>query len=139
MDICLACSAAKHQEIETLHGVAMNTASNIAELVDEELLRLTDPVQIEKVRALLVSPRCEQRGWDYGEAGQTFPCWIVAEHPESNTAFAYCEQGFGPECPWGLLFLSLSSPYTSMGMDCGWYRHFDECLRESFAWDSIEG
>lgn len=126
-------------EIDVPSGVAMRTASGIVALVEQELLRFTDLVQREAVRKLVVSPRAEHRGWDYGEAGQTHLCWIVAEHPESNTAFAYCEQGFGPELPWGLLSLSLSSLYTSMGMDCGWYRHFDECLRESCAWDTIEG
>lgn len=116
----------------------MRSASDIVMLVEKELLRFTDLAQREVARGLLVPPRWEQREWDYGEAGQTLPCWIVAEHAESNTAFAYCEQGFGPERPWGLLFLSLSSPYPSMGMDCGWYGHFDECLRESWAWDTIE-
>jgi hypothetical protein len=116
----------------------MEAAAKIKALIEQELLRFTDPTQREKVRALLVAPRCEERGWDYGEIGQTYPCWIVAEHPQSNTAFAYCEQGFGPENPWGLLFLSLSSPYTSMGMDSGWFPHFDECFRESFAAISAE-
>jgi hypothetical protein len=116
----------------------MNTASNIAVLVELELLRFSDPAQGDAVRVLLVFPRCEQRGWDYGEKGQIFPCWIVAEHSESNTAFAYCEQGFGPKSPWDLLCLSRSSPSASMGVDCGWFHHFHECLRDSSAWDSIE-
>jgi hypothetical protein len=112
--------------------------THIIALVEQEMLRFTDPVQREKVQALLVTPRCEHRGWDYGEIDQTYPCWIVAEHPQSNTALAYCEQGFGPDNPWGLLSLSLSSHHTSMGMDCAWYSHFDECLRDSFAWEAIE-
>ena len=65
------------------------TAPEISVLVEAELARISNPGTVALIRGLLVSPRCEQRPWDYGEPNETYPCWIVAEHPSSNTAFAY--------------------------------------------------
>jgi hypothetical protein len=79
-----------------------------------------------------VTPRCEQRSWDYGAPGTVYRCWIVLEHPASGTGIAYCEQGFGPSCPWGLLWIS--GEHLSMGMDSGWYDSLEDAVRESFAW-----
>jgi hypothetical protein len=116
----------------------MKTDIELIELVDRELELHADPAQRQRARSLLVPPRCEERFWDYGEEGLTYSCWIVMEYHRDNadTATAYCEQGFGPMHPWGLLS---SDPQTSMGMDCGWFAHLGECLRDSFAWDFIEG
>src|SRR5690348_3716643 len=94
-------------------------AAEIRRLVEHELIRIEDRRLVAALRALLVSPRCEDRPWDYGVEGQTFPCWIVFEHEPSNTAIAYCDQGFGPGAPWGLLFLT--GNHLNMGMDAGWY------------------
>ena len=85
------------------------------------------------VQEHLVDPRLEQRGWDYGDDGQTFQCWIGVEDRVSNTAIAYCEHGFGPEYPWGLLFLD-GEP-SSMGMDSGWFVSLGEAVRDSMFWD----
>lgn len=113
-------------------------AREITAILEKEMQRFAVAAQREKVRALLVTPRCEDRNWDYGEVGQTYPCWIVAQHTPSNTAIAYSKHGFGPTNPWGLLSLCSSGPRSSMGMDSSWFPHFDECVKESFAWDSIE-
>jgi hypothetical protein len=43
---------------------------------------------------------------------------------------AYCEEGFGPECPWGLVS---SGEDESMGMDSGWFPTFMEAYFDSFA------
>jgi len=115
----------------------MTTASDVTSLVEKELVRFTDRDQLERVRTLIIAPRCEQRGWDYGNDNQTYPCWIVAEHQETQTAIAFCEFGFGPDNPWGLLFIAGRGKCESMGMDSGWFRHLDECLQDSFAWDYI--
>src|SRR4051812_23182493 len=93
-------------------------ASDIAALVAQQLGRISQPELARAIRPLLVPPRCEPRPWDYGEPNQTYPCWIVVEHRPSNTAIAFCEAGFGPSYPWGLLFLS--GPYLNMGMDSQW-------------------
>jgi len=108
------------------------TALHISGLVEAELARITSPQVSALLRSLLVTPRCERRAWDYGEPGTEYPCWIVAEHSPSNTAFAYCEQGFGPSFPWGLLWIS--GEHLSIGMDGAWYESLEEVVRESRAW-----
>jgi len=72
------------------------TTDHVSRIIETELGKVKNPQALELIRKLLVPLRCEPRPWDYGEAGVTYPCWIIAEHRESNTAFAYCEQGFGP-------------------------------------------
>ena len=37
---------------------------------------------------------------------------------------AYCDQGFGPTHPWGLMFLT--GPRSSMGMETSWHRSLEE-------------
>ena len=108
------------------------TGTEMSVLVEAELTRISNPSTVALIRSLLVPPRCEQRPWDYGEPNETRPCWIVAEHPASNAAFAFCEQGFGPKCPWGLLWRS--GDWLSMGMDSSWFTSLEDCVRDSIAW-----
>ncbi len=103
-------------------------------LVREQLDRCTDVGTRRQIENLLVPPRKELRDWDYGEPDEQYACWIVLEHPDSNTGIAYCERGFGPECPWGLLFLS--GPHTSIGMDCVWFTTLSEAFRDSMAYEA---
>jgi hypothetical protein len=112
------------------------SASSITDLLERELSDLGDPLVVKHIRGLLVTPRVEMRGWDYGEPGQEFPCWIVLEHATSNTGIAYTEHGFGPSFPWGLLFLR-GTEHMSMGMDSGWYDYFVETYFESRASSEI--
>lgn len=112
------------------------SASQVSSLVEAEIGKISNPRVIELIRRLIVPPRCESRPWDYGVSGATYPCWIVAEHPASNTAFAYCEEGFGPSSPWGLL--SLSGDYLSMGMDSSWFTSLEAVVKDSWAWDDPE-
>ena len=108
-------------------------AADIESKVAEEVSRISEPALAARIRGLLVPVRCEPRGWDYGTEGQMFPCWIVAEYPSSNTAFGYCEYGFGPSFPWGLH--SISGAHMTLGMDCGWYASLEDAFRTSWAWD----
>jgi len=101
--------------------------------LESELNVILDKAVLVVLKPMLVNPRCEMRDWDYGEEGQSYPCWIVAEHHPSNTCIAYCEHGFGPSYPWGLLFIA--GEHLSMGMDSGWYASLEDALRESMAWD----
>jgi hypothetical protein len=110
-----------------------NIPADISKLIAIEISRVSQPDLARRIQNLTVTPRLEDRGWDYGLPGQTYPCWIVAEHPESNTCFAYCAQGFGPSNSWGLLFIH--GQHMSMGMDSGWFISLEEAFRDSFAWD----
>jgi hypothetical protein len=96
-----------------------------------QLALIEDPEVVAAIRQFTVDPRCEQREWDYRSEGQTFPCWIVIEDSASETCIAYCEQGFGPALPWGLLS---NSPHQSMGMDSGWFTFLEDAFRQSPMW-----
>ena len=110
----------------------MLNKADIETLVQAELSRM-DGTLVAEVRSLLVAPHVEERPWDYGAEGKTYPCWIVLAHPPSNTAIAYCTEGFGPGYPWGLLFLRGQHP--NMGMDSGWFLSLEDAFRESMACD----
>lgn len=106
--------------------------ADVRKLLHGELMRIGDGAVRREIESLLVEPYCVEREWDYGPAGQKFPCWTVLEHPASNTAIAYCSQGFGPANPWGLVFLS--GPYMSIGADYQWYSSLEDAFRQSQAW-----
>jgi hypothetical protein len=107
------------------------TVTQVAALVEVELTRIQNAQTAKHIRGLLVPPRCEYRDWDYGAPDAKHPCWIVAEHTPSNTGFAYCEEGFGPSFPWGLI--GLSGERLSMGMDCAWHETLEEAVLDSAA------
>lgn len=104
----------------------------LLELVNRELDLLKDTRVVNHVRTLLVQPISIVRAWDYGASDEAYPCWSVLEHPKSNTGIAYCEQGFGPASPWGLVFLT-GTEHMSIGMDSGWYACFLDAYFESQA------
>jgi hypothetical protein len=108
-------------------------ATDIERLVGSELARIADKSVVGAIIPLLIPPRVEDRGWDYGASDQTYPCWIVLEHVPSNTGIAYCAEGFGPRSPWGLLFLK--GEHLSMGMDSGWFKSLEDAFRDSMAYD----
>jgi hypothetical protein len=108
------------------------TAASITALLERELSALSDPRVVAHIRSLLVTPRCETRPWDYGRPDEGFPCWIVLKHSPTNSAVAFCEHGFGPAAPWGLLRLE-GTEHMSMGMDSGWFRSFLEAYFDSKA------
>jgi hypothetical protein len=108
------------------------TPTQIQGLVERELSALHDARVAAHIRGLLVEPNAISRAWDYGAPGQTYPCWAVLSHTKSNTGIAYCEFGFGPRTPWGLVMLSGSSQ-MSIGMDSAWFESFMEAYFDSMA------
>jgi hypothetical protein len=111
-------------------------SSGVGKALEAEIVRIAQPELVACIRKHLVQLRCEQREWDYGSPGLSYPCWIFAEHPASNTAFAYCEQGFGPGTPWGLL--SIRGQHMSIGMDSAWFAGLEGVFRDSMAWDGVD-
>ena len=111
-------------------SVNVNT---LKKLIDDELRFLSSPKVLTHIRSLLVEPKVIFRDWDYGDPGEQYPCWTVLnDNPSiSNTSIAYCESGFGPRCPWGLV--GQNGDHMSMGMDSGWYSTFLDAYFESFA------
>ena len=104
-------------------------ADALKALINGELEHLSDARVREHIRGLLVEPEVVLRHWDYGQAGEQYPCWAVLNHPASNTGIAYCESGFGPRNPCGLVGLG----DRSIGMDSGWFPTFLEAYFDSFA------
>lgn len=111
----------------------MEDSTAISALVEREILKISDPALVNKIRGLLVTPYPVERAWNYGKPDTWFTCWTVLEHRPSNTGIAFCSQGFGPSYPWGLV--NLSGEQMSIGMDSGWYASLEDAMRESMAWD----
>ena len=108
------------------------SAESIRSLVDGELLNMHDIRVKNHVRQFLVNPKRTLRLWDYGEPGEMYECWTVLDHEASNAGIVYCEFGFGPKCPWGLVFISGTENEMSLGMDCGWFQSFFDAYFDSF-------
>jgi hypothetical protein len=106
----------------------MLTGEDIAALTRLQLTEITNPDLVHRIHELQVSPYVVQRDWDYGKPGEAFDCWIVLEHWPSNTGIAYCEKGFGPAYPWGLVFLT--GEHMSIGMDSAWHSSLAWAMRE---------
>jgi hypothetical protein len=111
----------------------MKCARDISDLVEQEILRISDANLVLRVREIQVVPYPVARAWDYGAVGEQYTCWTVLEHPASNTGIAFCSEGFGPSYPWGLVHLS--GPHMNIGMDSGWFISLEEAMRDSMAWD----
>lgn len=111
------------------------SSADVKKAIEAEIALINQPELVACIRRHLVLPRCEERDWDYGRAGLTYPCWIFAEHTPSNTAFAYCEHGFGPGDPWGLL--SIHGKHMSIGMESAWFARLEGAFRDSMAWDGM--
>ena len=79
-----------------------------------------------KLNRGLVEPYCQHRPWDYGDPGDTLPCWIFYEDPARDLAVAYCDSGFGPRTPWGLLWLKRGP--SNMGMDSSWFARLEDLV-----------
>jgi len=103
-------------------------------LIAQELLTLSDSRVVDHIRGLLIEPYVLQRRWDYGTPDQEYPCWMVLNDPKaSHCEIGYCEFGFGPKSPWGLLSSGDEPEDIHMGMDSGWFRNFLDAFFESTA------
>jgi hypothetical protein len=100
------------------------SAAQIKSWIAEALRSVPDVRIADHIRAHQVEPTPELRDWDFGARGQQYPCWIVLKHPPSNTAIGFCDRGFGPWHPWGLLWTGGEGNPMSMGQDFCWYRSF---------------
>ena len=111
------------------------TPEDLKAMIEAELTLLTSSDLLMAIRNGLVEPRPIQLNWDYGTPGQQFDGWIVFDHAAiSRTCIAYCEQGFGPTAPWGLIWdVEDRGGGYGMGMDSGWYQTFIGVFKESWA------
>jgi hypothetical protein len=108
----------------------MVDAESLKLLIEAELARVYDARVVSHIRAMLREPHAIMRSWDYGPPGQQYLCWMVLNDTITGAEVGYCEDGFGPECPWGLVS---SGEDKSMGMDSGWFPDFIDAYFDSFA------
>jgi hypothetical protein len=113
-------------------------AEAISKLIEAELVAYGDVEIVTFIRQYLVGPRPITLAWDYGwnsetmqPADVTYPAWSVLEDLIAGAKVVYCEHGFGPSCPWGLV--SPDSEIPSMGMDSGWFTSFLSAFFDSFS------
>ena len=57
------------------------SAAAIEALVVREIDRIAQAALVALPQSLRVPPLLEDRPWDYGHEGQTYPCWITFTHP----------------------------------------------------------
>lgn len=108
------------------------SAAEVAAAIDEDLANLRDWRVRAGIMAFRVAPPAPIRlAWDYGQPGETFGGWLVFSDPRQRTGIAYCNQGFGPKNPWGLIATGETCP--SMGMDSGWFQRFMDAWFDSFS------
>lgn len=105
---------------------------DVVKILDAAIGEIPYPDVVAAIQKHRVTPRVEMRDWDYKENTQ-YPCWIVAVHPESQTAIAYSEHGFGPDSPWGLL--NEPSEFNEMGTDSSWFHRLEDAIRQSMMWE----
>lgn len=108
------------------------TPAQIRMMVESELASVHDSRVVSHIRNLLVDPAPINRAWDYGVDGERYLCWSVLDHAKSNTGIGYCEFGFGPRMPWGLVAINQTED-TSLGMDSGWFHTFIDAFFDSAA------
>jgi hypothetical protein len=116
--------------------LAMMNAETLAALIERELEAISDPRVVAHARELLVEPRPIPRDWDYGEPGQQYVCWTVVDDSRlSGVSIAYCEEGFGPAMPWGLVWDNEDNGTGrgSIGQDSGWFPTLREAIYDSVA------
>jgi hypothetical protein len=119
--------------------LAVIDSDRVRALLAGQLATVTDPGRLAALRTLLLAePRREERDWDYGEPGERYPYWVVAEAPDRRIMLVYCEQGFGPEFPWGVLFNDPSGQAApeelTLGMDAQWNWYLEEAFVRSGLW-----
>lgn len=85
----------------------------VGAMVGRELTQLSDSGVVAHIQALRDQPTVTIRRWNYGR-DERYRCWTVLRHPASDTGIAYCEHGFGPRSPWGLVLLQGDERLTSL-------------------------
>ena len=103
------------------------TREQLNRLVEDELVHISRSDLLERVKALLIEPVLMKCAWEYGVSEELYPCWKVACDASRGVAIVRCEEGFGPKCPWGLVWDEI---VPSMGQDCSWFMTFREAAAD---------
>jgi S1 RNA binding domain len=106
----------------------------VTDLVEREMAAAADPAVAAIIGRLRVEPYPVELAWVYGPA-ERYACWVVLDGLpwNGNVGVVYCGEGFGPDRPWGLVFLR--GPHPSMGMSDNWYATLGDFVYENWAPD----
>jgi hypothetical protein len=107
----------------------------VDEILVSEISKIAQPDLITTIESRRITPRSEIRDWDYSPKDAQYECWVCVEDISSKSCVAYCQEGFGPTYPWGLL--ELHGDNASLGMDAQWYRTLEDAVRAASFWAGI--
>jgi len=111
------------------HAALAISSTEITRIVAEHVARIVDADLRDEVARVLIEPMLREVPWNYGEDGETLACWIIADlRPAKPDVLAYCDRGFGPGYPFGILDADL----PSMGTDGQWFLTLEDGLRVAF-------
>jgi len=106
--------------------------NRLISLMDTEIAAIGDSTLRQRVQETRIVPTPLRCAWDYGEwggePGKTYECWKVLA-PPGRVGVVYSEQGFGPRCPWGLIWQDEDLP--DMGPDSNWFSGLAEAAVEA--------
>ena len=110
--------------------------ARLTEMIEAEIALVDDEPIRARIRALLLEPQEIECRWDYWvwdkeKFQETYPCWAVLADTwpsGKRIGIVFCEHGFGPLSPWGLIRIDEEKP--SMGQDSGWFRTFREAAAD---------
>jgi hypothetical protein len=124
------------RDFETVNNLIER--EHLEHIIAQQLAMIGDPAREAALRSILVEPRVKVREWDYGAEYEEYPYWVVAEALERGILLAYCEQGFGPEHPWGFL-LTDEPEFATLGMDSQWNGSLERAFVSSGLWPGTDG
>ena len=93
------------------------TPDEVTSFVAAEIVAFQNPKLREAILECLVSPRSHIRLWNWSDPPCEHECWMIAESKTYDYGIVYSDFGFGPNHPWGLVFLS----QDNFGADYCWY------------------
>jgi hypothetical protein len=98
------------------------SVEEIQGLIDEEIVRVTDPKQRSLLKSLVATPYLRRFRWDYGSGDEHREIWVVGQSGDGVVALVYDDGGFGPAFPWGFVFPG----ENSLGMDAQWHSGLED-------------
>jgi hypothetical protein len=106
--------------------------AGVTQLVEQDLAAAHDPSVRDVVRQFRVEPHSVELDWIYGPPYRRYVCWVVLDGLPWNgdVGLVYCPEGFGPDRPWGLVFLR--GPRASMGIADAWYPTLEGFVRDNW-------
>ena len=122
-----------HQYDDQERGFPVVTHNQMLTLVEEQMRHIRHEGRRQELQRLLVTPRPEKREWDYGAIEEEYEYWVVAESDVLGVMLVYCDQGFGPDMPWGFLYTH-DPECATLGMDSQWNWYLEEAFARSGLW-----